>query len=102
VLNELGIETGELRSKGVEEFLGRLPVRYLIVVCGEADQKCPTVWPGMGDRLFWPFPDPASAEGSEEQRLQVFRDVRDEIDDRIKDWLAELRRAGELSASISA
>jgi arsenate reductase len=90
-LDEIGVPTNELRSKGVTEYLGKLPVRYLIIVCGDADKSCPTIWPGMMNRLFWPFDDPAAAQGLEEDRLKVFRRVRDEIDARIVEWLAEPR-----------
>jgi arsenate reductase len=90
VLDELGLPTSDLRSKGVGEFLGRLPVRYLIIVCSEADRACPTVWPGMAERLFWPFDDPAAATGSHEHRLAKFREVRNQIERRIVDWIDEL------------
>ncbi len=90
VLEEVGLPTAGLRSKGVKEFLGRLPVHYLIVVCGEADDACPTIWPGLGERLFWPFEDPAAASGSEETRLAKFREVRSQIEARITDWLGTL------------
>jgi arsenate reductase len=89
-LEEIGLPTGDLRSKGVTEFLGKLPLRYLIIVCSEADKSCPTAWPGMAERMFWPFEDPAAARGSESERLQKFRQVRDQIEARIKEWLAEI------------
>jgi arsenate reductase len=44
----------------------------------------------MGQRLFWPFDDPAAFEGTDEEKLLKFREVRDQIEQRIKDWLAEL------------
>ncbi len=87
VLEEIGVSTQGLRSKHLREFLGHLGVRYLIIVCDTANQSCPTAWPGVLERQFWPFPDPASAEGTEDERLDVFRSVRDQIDQRIRDWL---------------
>jgi arsenate reductase len=90
VLAESGIATDGLRSKGVQEFLGRMPLRHVIVVCSDADKKCPTAWPGVVDRQFWPFDDPAAAQGSEEQRLAEFRRIRDQIDRRIAAWLDEV------------
>jgi arsenate reductase len=99
VLNEIGLPTEGLRSKGVNEFLGKLPVRYLIIVCSGADAACPAIWPGMNERLFWPFDDPAAATGSDDERLQKFRDVRDEIEGVILDWLAKIQAAGDLAAS---
>jgi arsenate reductase len=52
-------------------------VETVITVCGNADQACP-VFPGQVNRHHWPFDDPAKAEGADEEKLQVFRRVRDE------------------------
>lgn len=90
-LEEVGLEVDGQRPKGVGEYMGRLPVHTLITVCGDAEEKCPSVWPGVLERLHWPFPDPAAAEGSEEERLQVFRETRDAIEARIAEWIAEGR-----------
>lgn len=92
VMKEVGIDLSTARSKDLKEYLGRLPVRILIVVCGEADQDCPTVWPGVLSRLFWRFEDPAAAQGSEAERLVKFRQVRDQIEQKVKSWLAELEK----------
>jgi arsenate reductase (thioredoxin) len=89
-LAEIGIDASGHRSKNLKEYLGKLPVSYLIIVCGDADESCPRIWPGMRNRLFWPFDDPAAATGSEEEKLATFRRVRDEIDAKIRAWLAEL------------
>jgi arsenate reductase len=91
VLDEIGVPTTGLRSKGVKEYLGQLPVRYLIIVCSGAEAACPAIWPGANERLFWPFADPAVATGDEDERLRVFRDVRNEIEAKIVGWLAEIR-----------
>ncbi|MGA4577807.1 arsenite methyltransferase [Limisphaera sp. VF-2] len=77
VMREIGIDISGHRSKSLREFLGR-PVETVITVCGNADQACPT-FPGQVNRHHWPFDDPAKATGSEEERLTVFRRVRDEI-----------------------
>ena len=89
-LEELNLPTGDLRSKGVKEFLGRMPVRHLIIVCGGAEKACPSAWPGLTNRMFWPFDDPAAATGDEEERLGEFRRVRDEIDAKLAAWLEEV------------
>lgn len=60
---------------------------YLITVCDEANERCPFV-PGSVKRLHWSFEDPSRAKGSEEERLQVFRRVRDQIHQRLAEWLA--------------
>ena len=72
-LSEIGIDASRHRSKHLREYLGKLPVRYLIVVCGDAEESCPRIWPGMQNRLFWPFADPAAATGTDEEKLAEFR-----------------------------
>jgi len=77
VMREIGIDISGHRSKSLREFLGR-PVETVITVCERADQACP-MFPGQVHRHHWPFEDPARATGTEEERLAVFRRVRDEI-----------------------
>ncbi|MCZ7648465.1 MAG: arsenate reductase ArsC [Planctomycetota bacterium] len=88
-LKDKDIETKGLRSKHLDEYLGHLPVHTLIVVCSSADQECPVAWPNLQRRLFWPFEDPAAAEGSDTAKLAKFREVRDQIEAKIVDWLKE-------------
>ncbi len=90
VMAEVGVDISAQRPKGVKTYLGLEWIRWLIVVCNKARQSCPTIWPMLGDdnRLYWPFDDPAEAEGSEEERLAVFRRVRNDIRESIRDWLA--------------
>jgi arsenate reductase (thioredoxin) len=89
-MEEIGIDMAGHRSKHAKEYLGRLPVCYLITVCAEAERVCPTCWPGVVVRMFWPFEDPAACAGDEEERLEKFREVRDQIADRIRGWLSEV------------
>lgn len=58
---------------------------YVITLCGDAHDRCPMT-PSHVKRDHWGFEDPARAEGSDEERLQVFRRVRDEIEERIKQF----------------
>lgn len=88
-LAEKGYPTDGLKPKGVKEFLGRRRIAHAIVVCANAARECPTVWPGVAERLYWPFDDPAETPGSEEQVMAAFRRVRDEIEQRLADWLGE-------------
>jgi arsenate reductase (thioredoxin) len=88
VMAERGIDIGSQRAKGLDEFLGKTHSGFLITLCARAEQECPT-FPGMGTRLFWRFADPAVFKGSEEERLEIFRQVRDQIERRIVRWLAE-------------
>jgi arsenate reductase len=89
VMEEKDIDIGKSKPKNVSEYLGRLPVRHLILVCDGANEKCPRIFPGMMNRMFWPFDDPAAFQGSPEATLEKFRAVRDEIEARIKQWLKE-------------
>jgi len=76
-LAEIGIDISANRSKHMDEFLQQ-DVETVITVCGNADQACP-MFPGQVNRYHWGFDDPAHAQGDEEQQMQVFRRVRDEI-----------------------
>jgi arsenate reductase len=88
-MRELGIDIGAARPKDVGEFLGKVPVRHLIVVCHDAARRCPTLWPGVATRVHWPIDDPAAFRGDPAATLQAFRDARDEISTRLDQWLAE-------------
>lgn len=77
VMKEIGIDISGHRSKHLEEFL-KQPVETVITVCGNADQACP-MFPGQVNRYHWGFDDPGHATGTEEEKLAVFRRVRDEI-----------------------
>jgi arsenate reductase len=76
-LRELGIDISGHRSKHVSEFDGQ-PFDYVITVCDSAREACPAFF-GAAHRLHHSFEDPAAIEGSEEERLAVFRRVRDEL-----------------------
>jgi arsenate reductase len=90
VLVEAGLDVGNLRAKGVGEFLGKRTVHYAIIVCSESEWQCPRLFPFAVAKLRWPFEDPAESSGSEAQRLAVFRRVRDAIEARLHAWLREL------------
>lgn len=90
VMREIGIDVSGQRSKSVREYLGYVNFAYLIIVCGDAEEKCPTVFVGVSKRMFWPFDDPAAVQGSQAEKLAGFRRVRDEIGLKIREWLREL------------
>lgn len=85
-MQELGIDISRHRSKSVDEFSGK-SFDYVITVCDNARETCP-VFPGDVARIHWSFDDPASVDGSEDERLAVFRRVRDEIRDRLIEFVA--------------
>ena len=77
VMREIGLDISNHHSKHLDEFKNQ-PIETVITVCGNADAACPT-FPGQVNRHHWGFDDPAHAEGTEEEKLAVFRRVRDEI-----------------------
>lgn len=93
VMEEVGCDMSGHYSKGVREFLGAEHFGYVITVCAHAEVLCP-IFPGPCVRLHWPFEDPSAFEGTEEEKLAKFREVRDLIDDRVKQWLREIGKVG--------
>ncbi len=85
---EIGIDMSSNESKHADRFKDE-PFDVVITVCDGAKESCP-VFPSAKRMLHWPFEDPAGAEGSEEQKLAVFRKVRDQIRDRIKQYLDDV------------
>jgi arsenate reductase len=82
VMQEVGVDISTQRSKGLDE----IPVEQidqLITLCGDAAETCPTL-PTQAARLHWPLTDPAAVDGTEEQVLPVFRQVRDQIKQRVE------------------
>lgn len=88
VLDEIGVDTSQHTSKTLMTYIGKVHFGYLITVCSNAEDNCP-IFPGMGMRLHWPFEDPAAFTGSDQEILGKFRQVRDQIDAKIRAWLAE-------------
>lgn len=82
VMKELGIDISEHRSKSVDEFAGQ-SFDYVLTVCDSAKESCP-IYPGHANRLHRNFEDPAAAGGSENERLAVFRRVRDQLRDYLR------------------
>jgi len=87
-MGEVGIDIAGQRSKVTTEYAGQ-EFDYVVTVCDDAKEACP-YFPGARRRLKWSFDDPAAATGSEDERLAVFRRVRDQIAERID---AELLRS---------
>jgi arsenate reductase (thioredoxin) len=81
-MEEVGVDISGQESKTLERYLED-PFDYVITVCDDANEACP-FFPGAKNRLHWSFRDPSRAEGSGEERLAVFRSVRDRIGERIE------------------
>jgi arsenate reductase (thioredoxin) len=85
---EVGVDLSGQESKTLERYLGE-PFDYVVAVCDAVKEACP-VFPGAKNHWHWSFEDPSQATGTEEERLEVFRTVRDEIRERIeKELLSE-------------
>ncbi len=89
VMNEIGIGLNGQWSKSVSEYMGKKHFGYLITVCDDAEERCPATFPGVGQRLHWSFEDPAAFVGSDDDTLRKFREIRDQIEQRIKEWVKE-------------
>ena len=82
VMKEAGIDISAQRSKSLEEVPAQ-KIDLIVTLCGEAAEVCPA-FSKKTRRLYWPLPDPARAQGGEEEVLKIFRAVRDEIRERIE------------------
>jgi arsenate reductase len=90
-MGELGVDISGQESKTLDRYL-KEPFDYVITVCDDANEACP-FFPGAANRLHWSFEDPSKAEGTEEERLEVFRSVRNRIRERIEDDLVAKNEA---------
>jgi arsenate reductase len=88
---ELGIDISEAAghyAKGIDEFADKPPMDLVVTVCDDAAEECP-FFPNARRQQHWGFPDPSAATGTEEERLAVFRQVRDAIAASIDTFLAQ-------------
>ena len=88
VMQEIGIDISGQESKGIDEHLLR-QMDTIITLCGHAEQMCPMTPPGL-ERLHWPIDDPVGATGTEEQILTEFRRAREEIKEKVQEFLSHL------------
>ena len=89
VMEEAGISLEGQRSKSLQEYFMKVQIGYLVTVCSQAEEKCP-ILPGVSRRLHWPIEDPAAFQGADEKKLSKFREVRDQIEARVVEWLGEM------------
>ncbi|MBN2011522.1 arsenate reductase ArsC [candidate division KSB1 bacterium] len=85
VMQEDGIDISHHTSDDVQKYVGDA-FDYIITVCDNAKERCP-VFPGSGERIHWSFPDPADATGTDEQILNVFRAIRDQIKSTLENFV---------------
>ena len=84
VMKEIGIDISNQKSKSVNEFLNK-DFDLIITVCDNAKESCP-IFPGKAERLHWSFFDPGEAIGSQKDLLKAFKEVRDEIKEKIHNY----------------
>ena len=82
---EIGIDISKHRSKSSMEFIGQ-QFDYIITVCDNAKQTCP-VFPGKYEKTHWSLEDPAAYAGRDEEKIAVFRKIRDQIKNNITEFL---------------
>ena len=88
VMRELGYDLSGQHPKDLKQYLGKIHFGIVITVCEKAEEECPTI-PDVSTRLYWPFEDPAAFQGTEEEKLAKFREIRDKINEKTKAWLKE-------------
>ncbi len=100
VMEEINIDITGNKPKCLTKFLGKEQLDWVVIVCNKAKTTCPKSWPYLLDsrRLYWPFDDPAKAEGGKELKLRKFREIRDQIRSELSFWLEHVRQMPELVA----
>jgi arsenate reductase (thioredoxin) len=91
-MGELGIDISRQESKTLDRYLPE-PFDYVITVCDQANAGCP-IFPGGKKRLHWSLPDPSQAQGTEDEQLAVYRQVRDDLRQRIEQELLGVGNKG--------
>jgi len=90
VMKEKGIDISGNKTKNVFDFYkqGKL-YHYIITLCDEAQERCP-IFPGQAEKLHWGVDDPAAVKGDREEKLAKIRLIRDQIEEKVKDWIKSL------------
>ena len=93
-MGEVGVNISAQTSKSLSS-LELTGWDWVITVCALAETACP-IFPGKTKRLYWPFNDPAAVTGSHDQQLEAFRTVRDRLNLKVQEFIAELETAKEI------
>jgi arsenate reductase len=99
-MREIGVDISDQYPKGLRTYMGKMGFNYLIIVCARAERDCPKTFPGVGTTFSWIFDDPRADESLPyDDTLECFREVRDQIEERMLRWLEspeeEMERARE-------
>lgn len=100
VMKEIGIDISSQQPKAVDAYLGKRVIHFLMIVCDKAQSTCPRVWPGLPNekRYYWPVNDPAAISGSIDDQLYAFREVRDELQEKISSWLDNISASASFNS----
>jgi len=91
VMKEVGIDISQNKTKSAFDFYKQgKQYDYVITVCDESQSGACPVFPGKGERLHWGFEDPSGFQGTWEEKLKQTREIRIQIETKIKDWLNSL------------
>ena len=98
VMSEVGIDISNKPTRSTfEVFQSGQLFSYVITVCDETSaERCP-IFPGPAQRLHWSFPDPSTVTGSEEEKLQEVRLIRDAIRSKVEEWCEQVCCAAEIA-----
>ncbi len=97
VMAEMGISLENEESTNVVEYLGNTHFGYLITVCDHAESHCPRALVGISMRQFWDIEDPDKFVGDEAATLKKYREVRDQLNNRVLAWLADPKAGAKLT-----
>lgn len=92
VMKEVGIDLSNKKTQSVFDLVKKGKIfSFVITVCDESNAgRCP-VFPGITKRIHWSIPDPAAANGSEDEKIETFRKIRDSIRDKVEDLCREIK-----------
>lgn len=93
VMEEIGIDIRDQSSKGIDEGLLK-KMDIIVTLCSHAEERCPVTPPWI-KRIHWPIDDPIRAMGTENEKMESFRKVRDEIGRRVKELIEEIKNRGD-------
>jgi arsenate reductase (thioredoxin) len=98
VLEEKGIDTSGLESQSIREYMGRMKFEHAIIVCRTMEADCPSFSADARYTHRWIVDDPAAVQGTDQEKIQAFRDALNKIETRMKLWLEE---ASEMERQFS-
>jgi len=88
-MKEIGVDVGSHYSKSISIYKDYTDFSYVITVCGTSEKFCPSFFPGKATGLHWELGDLDDVQGTQEERIRKFREIRDQIQNNVLAWLQE-------------